>query len=239
MALPAGLTDLNVLVLQIAHLTDAGGAVGADDADLAGGHTDLGVLALLCHQLGIGAGGTNQLSALAGVHLHIVDHGTHRDVGDGQAVAGLDICSGGGDHLVTGGQTHGSDDVTLLAVLILHQSDVGAAVGIVLQTQDSGGHIRLVTLEVDDTILALLAAAAMADGDAAIAVATSALLQDLGQAGLRLGVLINAVEAGDSHMPAGRGGRLKSFDRHFLHSFLSYTIPSKNSMVLESWVSWT
>ena len=122
---------------------------------------------------------------------------------------------------------------------ILHQSDVGAAVGIVLQTQDSGGHIRLVTLEVDDTILALLAAATMADGDAAIAVATSALLQDLGQAGLRLGVLINAVEAGDSHMPAGRGGRLKSFDRHFLHSFLSYTIPSKNSMVLESWVSWT
>ena len=88
------------------------------------------------------------------------------------------------------------------------------------------------------TVLAR-AAAAMADGDVTVAVATSVLLQDFRQAGFGLGVLVNAVEAGNSHVTAGRGGRLKGFDRHFLHSFLSYTIPSKNSMVLESWVSWT
>ena len=35
-ALPAGLTDLNVLVLQVAHLADAGLAVGADDTHFAG-----------------------------------------------------------------------------------------------------------------------------------------------------------------------------------------------------------
>ena len=220
MALAAGLTDLDVLVLQIAHLTDAGGAVGTDDAHLAGGHTDLGVGALLGHQLGVGAGGANQLGALAGVQLHIVDHGTHGDVGDGQAVAGLDVGSGAGEHLIAGSQADGRDDVALLAVLVLHQRDVGAAVGIVLQTQDGGFHIHLVALEVDDAVLALLAAAAMADGDAAVAVATSVLLQHLGQAGLGLGVLIDAVEAGDSHVPAGRGGRLKSFDRHSLHSLL-------------------
>ena len=40
-------------MVQVTDLTDAGGAVGADDTDLAGGHTDLGVGALLSHQLGI------------------------------------------------------------------------------------------------------------------------------------------------------------------------------------------
>ena len=102
MTLTTGLTDLDVLVLQIADLTDAGLAVGTDDADLAGGHTDLGVVAFLSHQLGIGAGAADQLGALAGVHLDVVDHGTHGDVGDGQAVTGLDIGSGAGEHLVAG-----------------------------------------------------------------------------------------------------------------------------------------
>src|SRR5699024_7043737 len=93
-ALAAGLADLAVLVVQVTHLADGGQAVGAHDADLAGGHTDLGVIALLGHQLGGGAGGADQLAALAGVHLDVVDHGTTGNVGDGQGVAGLDV--GGG-----------------------------------------------------------------------------------------------------------------------------------------------
>ena len=36
MTLAAGRTDLDVLMLQVAHLTDAGGAVGADDAPRSG-----------------------------------------------------------------------------------------------------------------------------------------------------------------------------------------------------------
>ena len=64
------------------------------------------------------------------------------------------------------------------------------------------------------------AAAAMTDGDAAIAVAAGILLQNLGQAGFGLDMLVDAVKAVDRHVSAGRGGRLKSFDRHFLHSDL-------------------
>ncbi len=143
------------------------------------------------------------------MHLNIVDHGTHGDVGQRQRVAGLDIRRGGGKHLVAGSQTHGGQDVATLAVLVLHQRDVGAAVGIVLQAQDGGGHVRLVPLEVDDAVLALAAAAAVADGDAAVAVAAGVLLEDLGKAGLGLGLLVNTVEAGNGHVPAGRSGRLE------------------------------
>ena len=220
MALPAGLADVDVLVLDVADLADGGHAVGAHDTDLTGGHPDLGVAALLGHQLSGHAGGADQLSTVAGMQLDVVDDGTDGDVGDRQGVADLDIGVGTGLHLVAGIQAHGSQNVAALAVLILQQSDVGAAVGVILQAQHGGKHVLLVTLEVDDAVLTLVAAAAMTDGDAAIAVAAGGLLQRNRQAGLGLGLLIDAVKPGDRHLTSGRGRRLKSFDRHYaLHSF--------------------
>ncbi|CAN4042321.1 Glutathione import ATP-binding protein GsiA, partial [Dysosmobacter welbionis] len=217
--LAAGLADVDVLVLDVANLTDGGVAVGAHDADLAGRQTDLGVAALLGHQLSGGAGGAHQLGAVAGMQLDVMDHGTNGDVGDGQGVAGQNVRLGAGHDLVAGLQAQGRQDIALLAVLILDQSDVGAAVGIVLQAQHGGG-ADLVPLEVNDTVLALVAAAAVADGDAAVAVAAGALLQGLSQAGLGLRLLVDAVEPGDRHLPSGGSRRLKSFDRHVaLHSF--------------------
>ena len=71
------------------------------------------------------------------------------------------------------------------------------------------GMSSLVALEVDDAVLALVAAAAMADGDAAVAVAAGVLLEGLKQAALGLCLLIDAVEGGNSHVSAGRGVRLK------------------------------
>ena len=100
----------------------------------------LSQLAFLSHQLCSGTGGADQLCAVAGLQLHIVDHGTNGDVGNGQAVAGLDIGGSGGDNLVAGLQAVGSQDVGQLAILILDQRDVSAAVGIVLQALDSSEH---------------------------------------------------------------------------------------------------
>ena len=68
-----------------------------------------------------------------------MDHSTNGDVGDGQGVAGQDVRLGAGHDLVAGLQAQGRQDIALLAVLILDQSDVGAAVGIVLQAQHGGG----------------------------------------------------------------------------------------------------
>ena len=65
-----------------------------------------------------------------------------------------------------------------------------------------------------DAVLLPVAAAVVADGDAAIAVAAGALLQRLGEAGLGTGLLVDAVETGNRHLTAGRSRRLKSFNRH-------------------------
>ena len=72
-ALAAGLTDVNVLVIDVADLADDGHAVRADNAHFAGGHTDLSVAVLLRHQLRGSAGGADELCAAAGVDLDVVD----------------------------------------------------------------------------------------------------------------------------------------------------------------------
>ena len=51
------------------------------------------------------------------------------------------------------------------------------AVGIVLDALHGSAHVGLQTLEVDDAVLALVAAATMADGDVTVAVATCVLLE--------------------------------------------------------------
>src|SRR5699024_1944489 len=228
----AGLTDVDVGPVGVANLADGGLALLTDEADLAGGQTHLSHAVLLSHQLSGHASGTNQLSALAGIQLDAVDHFTHGDVGDGQAVAGQDVGVGAGHDDVAGLDAHGSQDITALAVLILDEGDVGGAVGVVLQVDD-GSAAHLITLEVDDTVLALVAAAAVADGDAAVAVTAGVLLEHLGEGALRLGLLINALEGGHSHVTAGGRCGLVYANSHSSISS-SYTIPSKNSMVLDS-----
>src|SRR5699024_699170 len=153
----AGLTDVHVLVNQVGNLADGGHAVQGDVQHLAGRQTDQSVAILLSHQLSHVASGANQLGAVAGVQLDVVDDGTNRDVGEGQSVAGLDIGGSACDNGVANLQAVGSDDVALDAVLILDESDESAAVGIVLQSQNSSGNVQLAALEVDDTVLGTVA----------------------------------------------------------------------------------
>ena len=66
-ALTTGLTDVDVGVVDVADLADAGLAVQLDQAVLTAGQTDLGGVTLLGHQLSLLASGADQLAALAGM----------------------------------------------------------------------------------------------------------------------------------------------------------------------------
>ena len=213
MTLTTGLADVHVLMVDVAHLADGSNAVQGNVAHLTGRQTHQSVTILLSHQLSLVAGGANQLAALTGVQLHVVDDGTDGDVGERQSVAGLDVGVGAGHHGVAHLQALGSQDVALHAVLILDQGDVSAAVGIVLQGQDLGGNVELVPLEVDDAVLGAVAAAMMTNGDAAGVVAASALLHRLKQAALGRDLAQHAV-IGNSHAAAARSSRLILFDSH-------------------------
>ena len=104
-------------------------------------------------------------------------------------------------------------DVALLAVHIVQKRDARAAVRVVLDGRNLGGHAVLVALEVDDAVTALVAAALMARGDAAVVVAPRLVRLRSEQRLLRLvrrdlGEVRDRLEA-----PAG-AGRLVLFDSH-------------------------
>ena len=166
-----------------------------------------------------------------------MDNGANGDVCQRQSVAGLYIGAGGGLDGVTDIQADRGENVAALAVGVLNESDERAAVGVVLKADNSRGVLKLVALEVDNAVLLAVAAALVAHGDAAVAVAACVLLENLGEVLLRLDMLVNSVEAGDSHLSAGRRGRSVSFNRH--SSLPPYAMPSKSSMFLESALSLT
>ena len=142
-----------------------------------------------------------------------MDHGTDGDVLEGQGVAGLDVRVGTSHDNVTDLQAVRSQDVALDAVLVLDEGDESGAVRIVLQRLDGGGDIKLVALEVDDTVLDAVAAAVMADGDLAGVVAAGMLLLGFEQAALRVNLGQDTVIS-NSHATAAGGSRLVLLDSH-------------------------
>ena len=122
-ALVSGLTcftNLYGVVLNVTNLTDGSLAIHADPTNLAGRKS------YLCHTVGLlgnelchSTCGTNELCALAGVDLDVVDNGTNGNVGDRQSVAGLDVSVGAGVNNVTRGQSLVSDYIALGSLGIL------------------------------------------------------------------------------------------------------------------------
>ena len=200
-------------MLLVSDLADRGHALDEDHPHLAAGQTEGGVLALFGHDLGRHSGRADHGAAPAGLHLDIVDEGADGDVPKLGGVAGLDVHARSGlDHLADG-KAVGSQDVPLLPVEIVDEGDPRRAVGIVLDGGDAAGNAQLVALEVDDAVVALVAAAAVPHGDAARVVAPGLLADGLEQAALRLGAG-DLLVGGDRHVPTSGSDRLENFDTH-------------------------
>lgn len=118
----ACLTDLDILVVNVANLADCCHAGSGNVSQLARGQTKKGVCAFLSHELCGVARRSCQLTASAGIKLNVVNESTGGDVGQGKCVADLDIGIGACDNRVAHCEACGSEDVSLLAVGILKQS---------------------------------------------------------------------------------------------------------------------
>src|SRR4029079_18226462 len=106
------------------------------------------------------------------------------------------------------------EDVALLAVLIEKEREARRAVRVVLDGLHGGGDTVLVPLEVDDAVVALLAAAAVARGDAADRVASGVAQLALGERTLGLLALRQLGERRRlAEAPRRRGG-LVCLERH-------------------------
>src|SRR5262249_53736230 len=111
-----GLANAHVLVIQVAHLPDGRHALDVDQALLAGGEADLGVVAGLPQELRRAARAAHQLAAAAGVELDIVDDCTGGNVAQRQGIAHPDLRLRATHHQVANLEAVGGQDIALLAI---------------------------------------------------------------------------------------------------------------------------
>ena len=212
----ACLAKLDVGVIGITDLTNGRAAASVHVADFAGRHTQLSVGAILGDELHGSTGGAGDLGATQRAELNRMHHGTGRDVAQRQVVARLDISLSAGLDDVALLDAFRSDDVTLLTVCVVQQCDAGGTVRVVLDVSDLGRHAVLVpTLEVDETVLALVTAAAMTGGHTAVGVTTASLAELANQRLLRRGAR-KLGEVRDGRVTAACSRRLINADSHNL-----------------------
>lgn len=135
----ASLTQRDILVFGIAYLADRCVADHRNLSNLARRHAKLSIFAVFGYDLCKTAGGTHQLSALAGPKLDIVNLGAERDISDRQRISRQDVGILAAQHGRTDLEPDRSDDVSLLAVKISDEGDMRRTVRIVLDLRDLAG----------------------------------------------------------------------------------------------------
>src|SRR5256714_4848167 len=209
-----GAADLLVLMLDVADLADRRAAANVDDANATGGQADLGVFAFLRDELRRATGRAHHLGAAARLKLDAVDLRACRDVLERQAVPDTRLRIRSGHDRVADPKVDWRDDVALLAVLIEEEREARRTVRVVLDRLHRRWDAVLVAFEVDDPVIPLLAAAAVARGHATLRVAAGVAQLALGETALGLLALGQLVERGGLAEAPHRGRRLVLLERH-------------------------
>src|SRR6056297_259041 len=185
-AFGAGLAQLFEVVLAVRDLAYRRAAVHMNLAHLAGAKKQRGVAAFARNQLDRRTGRACHLTALARLHLHVVDRRSDRNRVQLHRVARLDRRFRSAHHVVAREQILRREDITPLTVCVLDQRDVRTAIRIVFDPLDRTADAVLVALEIDDAIALLVTTALMTGGDPAVVVTAAGRALGFGQRLVRL-----------------------------------------------------
>src|SRR5699024_6529575 len=117
---------------------------------------------------------------------HGMDLGTDRDRAKLHCVARLDWRLGAAQNLVSGAHVARRQNIASLAVDVLDQGDVRAAIGIVFDPLDDAANPVLVATKIDATIMMLVSATTMTRGHPAGVVAAAGAALGFQQRRVRL-----------------------------------------------------
>src|SRR5215831_4172950 len=118
-------TQRNILVFDVTDLPNRGPALNRHPPHLARRHAQLSIRALLCQQLRERARSPRHLAAFAGAQLNIMNLRAQRNIPNRQGISRQNVRVFAARNRLTYFQSHRSNDVTLLAIDISHQSNVG------------------------------------------------------------------------------------------------------------------
>ena len=164
-------------MLGIAYLANRAVAIFIETADFTGRHLDQRVTRFTVGNDGLLAGSAGYLAAGTRTNFNVVNGSTQRNVLQGHGIAYLGSNLLAAFHLHAHLQSRGGQNVGFFTILVLNQSNAAGTVGIVFDSKDSSGHIKLVAFEVHQAIFALMATANVAGGDAAIIIAATGFLE--------------------------------------------------------------
>src|SRR5262245_12705632 len=122
-SLASGFSQTDVHVIGVADRADGGATIGADPANLTRWESNLRPSAFTGCQGGTGTGAAAKLTTTARLHLQVMYGHAQRDDLERQAVADFRFRRFAAHHLVAGFQAFGRQDISLDAVLILHQGN--------------------------------------------------------------------------------------------------------------------
>ncbi|CDN41036.1 Uncharacterized NAD(FAD)-dependent dehydrogenase [Paenibacillus sp. P22] len=211
----AGFTDFHELVILVAHRTDRCTASFQDAAHFTGAKTDNHVGFLFAEKLSFRAGCANKLSTFARLQLDVVDKRTDWNVFQWKRVAHFDVCGWTGNDRIADFKAFRRDDVALLAIDVVDQSDVRSTVRIVFDRRYAAFDAVFGPLEVDDAVFALVSAAVVTNRDFTLVVPAGFFEKRRQERFLRH-VCCDLFECRDRHVAASRGSRFVLLDRHFV-----------------------
>src|SRR6266404_2817493 len=177
--LPARTSSLAVslvLVVQIADLANCRHTINCELADFARRQLDQRQVAFLAEQLRGSSRCAHQLAATAWIQFNVVHHRARRNVAKLQSVARKDVSVLAGIDRRANFQTHRMQNVALVAIGVVQQRDVGAAVRVVFNGFDLGRHTVFIAAEINLAVLLLVAATAVPYGNFALVVTSARAL---------------------------------------------------------------
>ena len=155
--LRTGLAELAQIVFAVTDFADRRAAVDVNLSHFARPKSNCRVGALTSGQLCRTASRPNQLSALARLHLDIVYRRTNRNRTNRQRVARLNWRVFATNDWRPRPNAFRRQNIATLAVCVLDQCQVRAAIGVVLQAFNNTRNAILATLEVDNAVMLLWA----------------------------------------------------------------------------------
>src|SRR5258707_7034954 len=209
----SGLAKRFILMIKVANLANRGHAIDGKLAHFAAWHLDQREVAFFAEQLRRATCRANGVSAASRVQLEVVHHRAGRNVANLQRVAGKNVRAFAGLHRGADFKPHRMDDVALLAIGVMQQRDVRAAIGVIFDGRNFCRHTDFVAPEIHLAVLLLVAAAAMPNHNFAVIVASAGSLFRLKQGFLRL-LLGDMAFVQDGDKPPRRRIWIKAFKSH-------------------------
>lgn len=179
-AVGAGFPKGYVFVIRITYHPDGGAAINMYLSDLTGRQPYLGVVPFFGYELSGCSGPADQLSALAKIHLYIMNGCTNRDVDQRKVIAPDDICLGTGNDGVSDFCSRGADYIPFFAVVVVQPGQMSISIRIIFDRRDCSRDSVLDPLEINHPVKPFVASPSSTNSDSALAVPGTDSLLALG-----------------------------------------------------------